>query len=404
MSETVKVLCYKSKTLKDGSHPLMVRVCKDGKKKYQSIGISIHPTHWDFKKNEPKENCPNRDEIMLLIQQKLYELKKTILSKRIDGKDFTASSLLTTAQSANSQLHNNVGECFNFYVRMLKEQGRLRYAGMYEVSYNSFLKYAGTLDIPFEDIDVAWLRRYETWMLKQGLAINTIGTRVRHLRAVFNMAIEHKVIDKENYPFHAYKVSKVSQTPPKRAMTKADIQKVLSYQGKTQMERLAIALFTFSYFSAGINFVDMAMLKHNNIMNGKLCYTRAKTKKQIIIPLLEESLKIVSNYSANSVEQSDFIFPILSPFHKSEIQIANRLHKVLAKVNKALKQIGFELGLPIKLTTYVARHSFATVLKRAGVSTSIISESLGHSSEKITQTYLDSFENSQINDALSHLK
>lgn len=170
------------------------------------------------------------------------------------------------------------------------------------------------------------------------------------------------------------------------------------------MERLAIALFTFSYYSAGINFIDMAMLKHSNIIDGKLCYLRAKTKKQIVIPLQEEPMRIISNYSSNSAEQSDYIFPILSSFHKSEVQIANRLHKVLAKVNRALKQIGLELGLPIKLTTYVARHSFATVLKRAGVSTSIISESLGHSSEKITQTYLDSFENSQINEALSHLK
>ncbi len=116
MSETIKVLCYKSKTLKNGTHPLMVRVCKNGKKKYQSLGISISPTHWNFKKNEPNEDCPNRDEIRLLMQQKLYELQKTILSKRIEGKDFTASSLLSPTQSAQSQLHNNVGECFNFYV------------------------------------------------------------------------------------------------------------------------------------------------------------------------------------------------------------------------------------------------------------------------------------------------
>lgn len=404
MEATVKVLCYKSKTLANGEHPLMLCVCKDRKRKFQSLGISIHPTHWDFKKNEPNELCPNRNEIRLLIQQKLYELQKAILSKKIEGKDFTATSLLSPTQSAKNSLHNNVGECFNFYVRMLKEQGRLRYAGMYEVSYNSFVKYAGTLDIPFSDVDVLWLKKYEAWMLKQGLAVNTIGTRIRHLRAVFNLAIEHHVIDKECYPFHAYKVSKVNQTPPKRSMTKADIQKVLSFSGKSDVERLAIALFTFSYFSAGINFIDMAMLKHCNIVDGKLCYTRAKTKKQIVIPLQEEALRIISNYSANSVEQSDYIFPILSSFHKTEIQIANRLHKVLAKVNKALKNIGIELGLPIKLTTYVARHSFATVLKRAGVSTSIISESLGHSSEKITQTYLDSFENSQIEEALSHLK
>lgn len=403
MSETVKVLCYKSKTLSDGKHPLMVRVCKDGKKKYQSIGISIHPTHWDFKKNEPNEFCPNRDEIRMLIQQKLYELQKSILSKRIEGKDFTASSILKP-KSGSLSLHNNVGECFNYYVRILKEQGRLRYAGMYEVSLNSFIKYAGSLDIPFSDVDVVWLKKYEAWMLKQGLAINTIGTRIRHLRAVFNMAIEHHVIDEECYPFHAYKVSKLSQSPPKRAMSKADIQRVIDYKGKTDIESLAIALFTFSYFTAGINFIDMAMLKEDNIVDGKLCYIRAKTKKQIIIPLQEKSKEIISHYSNGSKSRSGYIFPILSAYHKNEIQKANRLHKVLAKINRALKHIGENLGLPIKLTTYVARHSFATVLKRAGVSTSIISESLGHSSEKITQIYLDSFEKSQIDEAMKFLE
>lgn len=404
MSETVKVLCYKSKTLSDGKHPLMVRVCKDGKKKYQSLGISIHPTHWDFKKNEPNEFCPNRDEIRLLIQQKLYDLQKTILSKRIEGKDFTASSLLKS-NATSSCLHNNVEECFLHYINELKEQGRLRYAGMYEVSHNSFIKFNnGSLEVTFNDVDVIWLKKYESWMLKQGLAINTIGTRIRHLRAVFNMAIEHHVIDKECYPFHSYKVSKISQSPPKRAMCKGDIQRVIEYQGKTDMERLAIDLFTFSYFTAGINFIDMAMLKHDNIVDGKLCYIRAKTKKQIIIPLQEKSRDIISNYSASSLSRSGYIFPIFSAYHKSEVQRVNRLHKVLAKINRALKHIGEELGLPIKLTTYVARHSFATVLKRAGVSTSIISESLGHSSEKITQIYLDSFEKSQIDEAMKHLK
>lgn len=111
-------------------------------------------------------------------------------------------------------------------------------------------------------------------------------------------------------------------------------------------------------------------------------------------------MEIIAKYEN---DKSPYLFPILTPFHKTEIQIANRLHKVLAKINKHLKEIGKKLKLPIPLTTYVARHSYATVLKRAGVSTSIISESLGHSSEKITQVYLDSFDNSQINDAMKNL-
>ena len=146
--------------------------------------------------------------------------------------------------------------------------------------------------------------------------------------------------------------------------------------------------------------MDMAYLTEKNIMNGRLVYNRKKTSKLINLPLSSESVKIIGLYKDNGM----YLFPILSAVHKTEQQKLNRLHKVITKVNKALKEIGVELGLPIKLTTYVARHSFATVLKRAGVSTSVISESLGHSSEKITQIYLDSFENSQIDEAMSHLK
>ncbi len=399
MSETVNVVCYKSKTLKDGTHPLMVRVCKDGKKKYQSIGISILPDHWDFKRNEPNVHCPNRCEIILLIQQRLYDLQKAILTNRIDGKDYTATTIIkNTTQQVNHI--KTVGDYYLTYIDNLKKENRLRYAGMYEISYNSFIKFNKHLDIPFSDIDVAWLKRYEAWGKEQDLSISTISTRLRHLRAVFNLALLDQAIKSECYPFHAYKVSKLSRKTAKRALTKDDIRKVMEYRGKSTMECLAIDIFTFSYLCAGINFIDMAKLKRSNIQENQLVYNREKTKKLIIVPLQDPATQIIEKYNDG---KSAFVFPILSNFHKSEVQIANRLHKVLAKINKHLKDIGVKLNLPIPLTTYVARHSFATVLKRSGVSTSIISESLGHSSERITQVYLDSFDNEQINEAMRNL-
>ena len=114
----------------------------------------------------------------------------------------------------------------------------------------------------------------------------------------------------------------------------------------------------------------------------------------------EEAIEILKRYG----NSGPYLFPIFSSFHKTDQQKKNRRHKVITKVNDILKAIGKELGLTIDITTYVARHSFATVLKKAHVSTSIISESLGHSSEKVTQIYLDSFENSQIEKAMEHLK
>lgn len=399
MNGTIKVLCYKSKTLSNGEHPLMLCVCKDNKRKYQSLGISVRAEHWDFKSNLPNDKCPDRERIIILINEKVNEIQRVALDKKIAGKDFTASTLIESVKpSATSK--KTVGDYYLTYIDNLKKENRIRYAGMYEVSYNSFVKFAKHLDIPFSDIDVAWLKRYEAWGKAQNLSVSSISTRLRHLRAVFNLALMEHAIKSDCYPFHNYKVSKLNKATAKRALTKEDVRRIIAYEGKSQMECLAIELFTFSYLCAGINFIDMAKLKYSNIQENQLVYNREKTKKLIIVPLQERAKQIIMKYNDG---KSAFVFPILSNFHKSEIQIANRLHKVLAKINNHLKEIGVQLNLPIPLTTYVARHSFATVLKRAGVSTSIISESLGHSSEKITQVYLDSFDNEQINNALKVL-
>lgn len=376
----------------------MVRICKNGKKKYKSLGISVNPAHWDFKKNLPKPKCPNYEALLILINEKINEFQRIILDKKVNNAEFTATTLLQSTDTFQSKHLVSVGEGFLNYIQALKNENRLRYAGMFEVSYSSFIKFNKHLDIPFSDIDVTWLKKYEQWMKSNHYAINTIGTRLRHLRAVFNKAVESK--QTTAYPFNSYKLSKVNQQTAKRAISKQDIQRVINYKGKSDMERLAIDLFTFSYFTAGINFIDMAMLERSNIVDGQLVYYRKKTKKQIIIPLQDKAVEIIKKYSN---EHSPYLFPVLSPFHKTEVQVANRLHKVLAKVNKHLKDIGDKLKLPLPLTTYVARHSYATVLKRAGVSTAIISESLGHSSEKITQTYLDSFDNEQIGNAMKNL-
>ena len=393
----MKAVCYKCKTLANGEKPLMIRICKDGKKKYVSLGISIKEELWDFRNNAPKPQCPNRERICIVINEKICEIQKAVLDKKIAGKGFTATTLLETAKSKHNK-KKTVGEYFLSYISNLNKEGRVRYAGMFKVSYSSFIKFNGHLDMAFSDIDATWLKKYETWAKKKGLSVNTISTRVRHLRAIFNLAITEQAIKNDCYPFRAYKVSKLNKQTIKRAISKDDVLKIMQYQGKSAMERLAVDVFAFSYLTAGINFIDIAKLKRTNIIEGHVVYYRNKTKKLINIPLQPQAMAIINKYKN---ENSEYLFPILTSYHKTEIQVANRLHKVLAKLNK--HEIGLVLNLSMPLTTYVARHSYATVLKRAGVSTSIISESLGHSSERITQIYLDSFNNEQIDEAMSHL-
>lgn len=393
----VNILCYKSKVLSNGEHPLVIRICKDGKKKYQSLGVSVLPQFWDFKKNKPKRNCPNKEQIETLINEKEKEYSKQIIDFKAENKDFTVTTL---AEKVNTLINRlTVEELLNNEYRRLRKEGRLKYASTYKELRTSLLHFNKHLDIYFSDIDVNWLKKYEVYLKAKGLGDNSIGVRFRTLRALYNKAISENIVKAEYYPFRIYKVSKLKKETVKRSLTKTDIEKIINYQTDKESIQLSIDLFYFSYLSGGINFVDMAYLTSENIIDNRLIYTRKKTKKLIRLPLQTKALGIIDKYKSKNI----YLFPLFSSFHKTDVQKANRVNKMLSIINRNLRVVGKELDIPIDLTTYVARHSFATVLKRSGVNTSIISESLGHSSEKVTQIYLDSFENSQIDEAMKNL-
>ncbi len=398
MSTTVNAICYKSKVLKNNENPLMIRVCKDRKMKYLSLGLSINPDFWDFKKNKPKINYPNKEELEKLIADKLILFSTKIMELKAMDKEFTATTLVENVNKNNKP--KTVNDVFLSYLERLTSEKRTGYMLSVKQVYNSLVKYNRHLNIHFSDIDIAWLRKYETWLRNSGIGENTIGIRFRTLRAIYNLAITENIVKSEYYPFKNYKVSKLHKDTAKRSITKEDITKVLSYKSRNPYTKFPIDLFTFTYLMGGINFVDIAYLTKDNIIDDRLIYTRRKTGRLIKLPLQPKAMEIIQKYSKSD---NPYLFPIFSIYHKTEQQRLNRVHKVIGKVNKRLKEIGKELNLPIDLTTYVARHSYATVLKRAGVSTSIICESLGHSSEKVTQIYLDSFENSQIDEAMKNL-
>ena len=398
MGTTINVVCYKSKVLKNNESPLMIRICKDRKMKYESIGISLDPKYWDFKANKPTSKCPNKEYIEKVITEKTKAYTDKILELKAMEREFTATTL---AEKVNNPVKlKTVGDVFLGYMERLSAEKRIGYMLSVKQVYNSLIKFNKHLNIYFPDIDTVWLRKYETWLRSNNIKENTIGIRFRTLRAIYNLAIEENIVKAEYYPFKKYKVSKLHEETAKRAITKEDINKVLSYKSSNPFTRLPIDLFTFSYFMGGINFVDMAYLTKDNIIDNRLIYSRRKTGKLIKLPLQPKAIELIHKYAD---PDNPYLFPILSAFHKTEQQQRNRVHKVITKVNDRLKAIGKELGLPIELTTYVARHSFATSLKRSGVNTSLICEALGHSSERVTQIYLDSFGNDQMEDAMKKL-
>ena len=272
-------------------------------------------------------------------------------------------------------------------------------------SLNSIKTFAkGKLDIPFSDIDTIWLTKYEKWLRSKGNKETTISLLFRTLRSAYNKAINAKCARASDYPFNEFKINKFNTTTQKRAIAKTDVLKFTTEihpVGKQQYMELSKDIFVFSYLCGGINFTDIANLTNENIQNGRLHYIRQKTKKQIKIGIPQEAMQIIEKYSPKS---NGYLFPILdSKVHKTALQKQNRIHKLLSKVNKNLKLLAAQLGIEANVTTYVARHSFASVLKKSGVNIALISEALGHSDLATTQIYLDSFDNEQVDEAMKNL-
>ena len=404
MNASLSVVCYKSKRLSNGESPLMLQVSKGGKRQYQSLGVSVNPKFWDFSKNKPKSNCPNREYILKLILNKQAELQQRMLELNAEQKEYTTTTLLHD-EHRKFEL-KTVKQFYQELIEQYKANEKCGNRLIYKSSYNSINVFTnGNLEIPFSAIDVAWLNKYEKWLRSKGNKETTMSLMFRTLRSAYNKAIESKCARKSDYPFNDYRISKFDVSTEKRAIAKADVLKfstVVHSIGKQQYVQLSKDIFIFSYLCGGINFTDIANLTKDNIIEGKrLHYIRQKTGKLIKLGLSEEALKIIKRYA---VESKGYLFPILNAqLHKTPLQKQNRIHKMLGKVNKNLKLLAAQLGVEANLTTYVARHSFASVLKKSGVNIALISEALGHSDLTTTQIYLDSFDNEQIDNAMKNL-
>lgn len=409
MNTTIEAVLYTSKTLSNGQHPIMLRLTKNRKRKYISLHISLAPQYWDAEKCKPRRNCPDKERIEALIQQKMQELQSQVMDFKTNDKEYTLNTLIEKA--SRKVVRQTVGEYLNGYIDRLLAEKRVGNAKTFQELRTSLTKFCRSLDFYFIDIDAEWLKRYEQWLrVERHYSDNSIGIRFRSLRVLYNSAITDGLIKKTDYPFDTFKVSRFKEATAKRSLTKEDIRRIMDCEVRTLTKypkpflQLAKDLFLFSYLSCGINLTDILHIRYADIVDGRLVINRQKTGKLLSFQLQPAALAIIDKYSQPNHTQQDYVFPVLRrSIHVTAQQQYGRVQRTNKRINRYLKLIGEHLHLPITLTTYVARHSFATVLKRSGVSTSIISESLGHSSEKITQIYLDSFENSQIDAAMAHL-
>jgi integrase len=402
---TINVVLYKSKTLANGEHPIMLRIIRNKVMKYVSLGISTTPKFWDPVKQEVKRNHSNRDMVNAIISKKKTEYLNEVLTYKHNQKDFTPDVLVNKVEKGIKK--STVLKYFSDHIQKLKSENRIGYAAIFISTRNSVKRFINDQDITFDQIDYQWLVKYETFLRVSGIAETSMSVFMRTLRTLYIEAMNNHYVNKDHYPFDKFSVTKrFSTETEKRAVTKDQVKHIEALLYKPySMHFEAQQYFLFSYYGMGINFTDIAHLKWENITEGRITYRRQKTGELITFKVTYSIERIISFWrplTGNSAK--NYVFPILNlKRHITPTQIHNRTKKVLGRVNEDLKEIGELAGLSIPLTTYVARHSFATVLKRNNVATAVISEMMGHKTEAITQVYLKSFENSVLDEAQEHL-
>jgi integrase len=282
-------------------------------------------------------------------------------------------------------------ELFASVISEMEQAKRFGNARVYNTVSRSITTFTKGKDFPLKQITYAWLKKYESWYLSKGNTLNGLSVNMRTLRSLYNMAIKQKRISYEYYPFKDYTIRK--EETRKRAISRDDLIRLLQFKPITKRHKRAKDYFLISFYLMGASFVDIAFLTIKSINQNRIEYKRQKTGKLHSIPVSEPLKEILKKYIKNKSE-NDFIFGVVKSDNpkKQLIEIRDELRRY----NKSLKEIGTQCGIESSISSYVARHSYATNAKKLGVPTAIISEALGHATENTTQVYLDSFENDMV--------
>lgn len=255
-------------------------------------------------------------------------------------------------------------------------------------TFQQFLKGMDIPDIPVKEVDYALLKRFERYLFAGGLTANTVSFHCRVLRMVWNCARAQGIIESQASPFINL-CTRIEKTP-KRAVDEPTIARLSALTFEEPGLTFARDLFLFCYYARGMSFVDLAYLTHENIKGNTLIYTRKKTGQLFRVELLPVMKQLLRRYDC---KDSRYLFPIL----KSDTPSLREYDSALRLQNKRLKRIGQEVGC--NLSTYVARHSWASIAKKKGIPEEIISECMGHTSLKTTQIYLATLDYSRIDRA-----
>ena len=383
----VSVLLDTRTVNKEGTYPVKIKIYFQGKPKYYPTGICMSTKEEleEVLESKSKKNI----EIQYIIHKEFNRILKNV-DILVERGTFSFSNL-------NNMLGKNIGgtlnEMISAKIKELENEEKFGTSAFYKGTLSLLKRYIKH-DVPINEVTVEWLNGLEKFILKTANQ-TTVAMNMRNIRATMNIAKQVGVIRESDYPFGRGKYQIKEGSGKKKALNKKQLKAIAEYSDGSMTTEFYRDLWLFIYFCNGLNVADLISLKFSDIQNGEISFIRKKTKdrtrdvKRIYAAITPEMYSIINKWG-NDPKKSVYIFPFLKP-GDSAWEHEKKKKNLTKLINKRMKMIGEKLNLG-KITTYVARHTYATVLRNEGVPISIISPMLGHSSVTTTEIYLADLE------------
>lgn len=380
--------------------PLAIRVTKDRKSIYHYTGKYIPPALWDDTRKLVKKGKGVNSTLLnnYLSKQKSLVLDE-VLSLEASGKDYSLNELKRKLDKGNTG--NSFIKFAEQYFSVMEDAGNYNRLTAESPALNHFKAFCQNKDIEFKDITVYKLEKFKAYLTATlDISERTIFNYLIVIRTIYNRAIKNGLVDKSYYPFGENGMRLRRPKSQKIGLDISAIKQLEEFTSDKDIENHAKSVFLFSFYFAGIRASDVLQIKWNDIFDGRLHYIMGKNKKPGSIKIPQKAIEIINQYESQTKGQT-FVFPDMEKMSEapSSLEFKKYLKIQIARINKALKAIGEQLDLPIKLTMHIARHSFATI-SGDKIPIQRLQQLYRHSSISTTIGYQNAFMNKGTDEAL----
>lgn len=391
---TVHLYLDKRSVKRGEEAPLKIGINKQGSSAYISLNVKIFPSQWDANKERIKDH-PNKKIMQHYIDTQRNKVANIIMDLTKDGKltKLTATQIKNKVMEAMEPSASTSNSFYNRYIAYAKSRQAQRTKDIYLATAKRMAEYDTHIKSKlFEDITKDWLTGFDSFLMKYSPATNGRNIHFRNIRAVFNDALDNEVT--QNYPFRVFKI-KAEQTE-KRSLTLSEVRMLFALTEPHQQR--VIDMFKLCFFLIGINIADLCELTEIDA-EGRINYKRKKTKKLYSIKVEPEALEIINRYRGKH-----YLLDILETHantHSFTTYFDRQLKKIVpcslhkkSTYNNTHDSEFIKESRPLfpKLTSYWARHTWATLASELDIPEDVISHALGHSystGAAVTQIYVN---------------